>query len=254
MNKSFLFAVGLALLAPPAFAQGAQADVLAAATGPYNPSIDAADFRPIISNKYYTLRPGMNAAYEQVTPRGVTHLQTDVSGETRNIMGVDTLVVRHREWLNGRLLEDTQEWVAQDRDGNVWYFGEAVEVYKNGKIVSRDGSWEAGVDGAKPGILMLNEPTPGASYRREYHPGRAEDVATVIAVGTSVTVPQGPLFQNCVHIRERSPLKKGEVENKYYCVGIGTMVLKEDRADRFGLVTFRKGAEMPPNRRFAAAP
>ena len=73
-------------------------------------------------------------------------------------MGVTTLVIRDQQWLNGQLVEETREWVAQDKDGNVWYFGESVDQYENGKLTSHDGSWEAGVDGAKPGILMLNDP------------------------------------------------------------------------------------------------
>ena len=100
-----------------------------------------------------------------------------------------------------------------------------------------------GVDGAKPGIAMFNEPKAGTTYRREYHPGKAEDMGTVVAVGMSVKLPQGPLFQNCVHIREWSPLKKGEIENKYYCVGIGGMVLMQEGAEQLKLVTFKKSFE-----------
>jgi hypothetical protein len=185
----------------------------------------------------------MKAAYEKVTSRGLTLKQIDVAGDTKYVMGITALVVREREWLNGRLVEDTRGWVAQDKHGNVWYFGEVVEHYRDRKLVNHDGSWEAGVDGAKPGILMFNEPKVGASYRREYHPGKAEDMGIVIAVGVSVTVPQGPSFQNCVHIREWSPLKKGNIEHKYFCVGIGVMVLKEEERSNLKLVTFKKGLE-----------
>jgi hypothetical protein len=243
MNKHLLFAAGLALLAPPAFAQGSPAQARNQATAAYNPIINAADFSPVISNKYYTLNPGMKAGYEQATSKGIKRMQIDVAGDTKTVMGITTLVVQHREWLNGWLMEDARGWFAQDKHGNVWYFGEAVEAYKGGKLVKGDDSWEAGVEGAKPGILMFGDPKPATTYRREYHPGRAEDMATVVAVGIRVRLPQGPLFQNCVHMREWSPLKKGEIENKYYCVGIGAMVLMQEGADRLKLVTFKKSLE-----------
>ena len=127
MNSNLLFALGLALLASPAFAQGSPADARNQATAAYDPMINPADFTPVISNKYYTLNPGMKAGYEQETSRGILRKQIDVAGDTKKVMGITTLVVQHREWLNGRLMEQTRGWVAQDKQGNVWYFGEAVE-------------------------------------------------------------------------------------------------------------------------------
>ena len=254
MNKHLLFAVGLVVFTSLAPGQGFPADRRNQANLGYNPIINAADFSPVIRNKYCTLNLGMKAGYEQVTSKGLTLKQIDVAGDTKNVMGITTLVVRQREWLNGRLLEDARGWVAQDKQGNVWYFGEAVNHYKDGKPVHHDSSWEAGVDGAKPGILMFNEPKIGASYRREYHAGKAEDRGAVIAVGMSLTVPQGPFFQNCVHIREWSPLKRGEIEHKYYCAGIATMVLKQESSDWQQLVTFKKGLDSQtlPSSRFAS--
>ncbi len=245
MNKHVVSAAGLLLLTFPAFGQGVPADDRQQAQAAYNPSIHAADFSSVISNKFYTLNPGMKAAYQQQTAKDLLLKEIDVSGETKEVMGINTLVVQIREWLNGRLVEKAKGWVAQDRRGDVWFFGEAVEHYKDDKLVSNDGSWEAGVDGAKPEILMLGEPKAGITYRREYLRGKAEDMATVIGVGVSVTVPEGPFFQNCVHIREWSALHKGDIENKYYCVGIGTMILKEENAERMRLVTFKKGFKSP---------
>ena len=137
----------------------------------------------MITNKYYPLKPGMKATYEKKTSKGIERIEIEVTGETKKVMGVTALVVRDREWLNDQLKEDTRDWVAQDKDGNVWYFGEAVDNYENGKLVNHDGSWEAGVDGAKPGIVMLNNPKVGDTYRQEYYPGKAEDMGTVVAVG-----------------------------------------------------------------------
>jgi len=251
MNKALLLAAGFTLLTSPAFGQGSPrpADAGDQVSTPYNPAINPADFTHVISNKYYTLNPGMKAGYEQKTLKGITRTRIEVTGETKTVMGVTTLVVRDRKWLNGQLVEDTRDWVAQDKDGNVWYFGEAVDYYKDGKLVNHDGSWEAGVDGAKPGILMLNNPKPGATYRQEYYPsGKVEDMGTVVAVGISVRLPQGPFFQNCVHIREWNPLKKDYIEHKYHCVGVGTIALKIQGAERLKLVTFSKGLpRMDPN-------
>ena len=185
MKKSLLFAAGLALLSAPAFGQ--QSPPLAAALdragASYDPAIDPADFTHVITNKYYTLTPGMKATYKKKTPKGTTRIEIEVTGETKEVLGVTTIVVRDREWLNGQLTEETRDWVAQDKDGNVWHFGEAVDNYQNGRLVNHEGSWEAGLDGAKPGIVMLNNPRTGDTYHQEYYPGRAEDMGTVVAVG-----------------------------------------------------------------------
>jgi hypothetical protein len=150
-------------------------------------------------------------------------------------MGVTTLVVRTREWLDNRLIEDTRNWLAQDQDGNVWHFGEAVRNYQDRAFDA--GSWKAGVDGAKPGILMLNDPKVGDTYRQEYYPGKAEDMGTVVAVGTRLTLPKGASFENCVQIRDWSRIKKGS-EDKYHCVGIGLMVLEKSGDEQLKLVGF----------------
>jgi hypothetical protein len=249
--------IGFVALISPGWAQGLPADHRSRVTTGYNPNIDAADFGHSITNKYCTYTRGMEAGYEMVTSRGLTHKQIDVEGDTKYIIGIPTTVVREREWLNGRLVEDTREWVAQDRYGNVWQFAEVVDHYKDGRLVNHDGSWEAGVNGAKPGILMLNEPKVGVSYRRDYYRGKAEDVGTVIAVGVGVMVPQGPLFQNCVLVREWSALKRESIEHKYSCVGIGTMVLQREKgANTLRIVSFKQGVDSHsvPTPRMASVP
>ncbi len=242
MNKSVLFAAGLALLSAPAFGQSPRLAV--AAPNPvsalYDPAVDPDDFTHVITNKYYTLKPGMKATYKKKTPKGTTRVEIEVTGETKNVLGVTTLVVRDREWLNGQLTEETRDWVAQDKDGNVWYFGEAVDNYEDGKLIDHEGSWEAGVGGAKPGIVMLGNPKVGDTYRQEYYPGTAEDMGTVVAVGKRITIPRGASFEDCVKIRDWSRVKEGDVEHKYYCVGAGLMVLEEKGAERLELVGFRQ--------------
>jgi hypothetical protein len=123
------------------------------------------------------------------------------------------------------LFEETYDWYAQDKAGNVWYFGEAVDFYRNGKVVNHKGSWEAGVRGAKPGIIMRKDPKVGEKYRQEYFKGVAEDMGTVVATNTKVTVPFGT-FENCVQIKDSSFLDIIS-EYKYYCPGIGFLAREE---------------------------
>jgi hypothetical protein len=127
----------------------------------------------------------------------------------------------------GEVIEDTRDWFAQDRDGNVWYMGEDTAEYENGEVVSTAGSWEAGVDGAQPGIIMWAEiPDPGTQYRQEYYACEAEDFGEIVATNRSVTVPAGT-FDGCLRTRDYTPLEPDLNENKTYCPGVG-LVLVED--------------------------
>jgi hypothetical protein len=157
----------------------------------YNLAIDPADFVAVINNPFYTLIPGSIFTYQSATNKGIEKNIVTVTHETKNILGVIATVVWDREWLNDALIEETYDWYAQDKEGNVWYLGEDSKEYKNGKAVSSKGSWEAGVDGANPGIIMKGDPKIGDSYRQEYLKGQAEDMADVVALSESVTVPFG---------------------------------------------------------------
>jgi hypothetical protein len=195
----------------------------ATAHAAYDPVINPDDFVPVIDNKYFTLKPGTKFTYQNRT--GTERGEVTVTDEVKKLMGVTTTGVRVTEWRNGLLREDTTDWYAQDKAGNVWYFGESVNNYRDGKLVHHTGSWEAGVGGAKPGILMRADPQLGDSYRQEYYLGRAEDIGTVVAVGQKVTVPYGTL-ENCVQIRDSSPLDP-IAEFKYFCADIGFLALEE---------------------------
>src|SRR3954462_2004891 len=120
----------------------------------------------------------------------------------------------------GKLIEKTFNYYAQDKKGNVWYFGEDTREYKNGKVTSTKGSWEAGVDGAKPGIIMQAHPKVAQSYRQEYYKGEAEDMAKVLSLNESVTVPYGS-FDRVLKTKEWTPLEPSYVEHKYYAPGVG---------------------------------
>jgi hypothetical protein len=156
-------------------------------------------------------------------------------------MGVTTRAVRVREWRNGALREDTTEWYAQDKAGIVWYFGEAVNNYEDGKVIHHTGSWQAGVNGAKPGILMRADPKVGDSYRQEYYKEHAEAMGTVIATDRKITVPYGT-FERCIQTKDTSPLAV-IAEYKYYCPGIAFMVREETfyggEADLIGVSSSR---------------
>ena len=134
-----------------------------------------------------------------------------VTDREKEILGVDTTVVLDVEFSEGQLAELTLDWFAQDDDGNVWYFGENTAEFEDGEIVSREGSWEAGVDGAEPGIVMLAKPKVGQTYAEENAPGVAEDMATVISLNEFVDVPFGS-FHHVLQTHNFTPLDPDESE------------------------------------------
>jgi len=197
----------------------------------YDPVINPADFEdgggnPLpIDNQYMPLVPGTSLMYEGETEDGLEEVLEEVTYDTKVILGVTCTVVRAREWLEGILTEDTLDWYAQDQWGNVWYFGEYSEAYENGDV-STEGSWEAGVDGAKPGIIMLADPQPGDAYRQEYYEDEAEDMGKVLRLNASVSVAYGD-FDDCLVTKEWTPLEPGEVEHKFHAPGVGLVLIRE---------------------------
>lgn len=187
---------------------------------PYEPVIDPADFSGPIDNPYYPLIPGTTFVYEGVSEDGTERNEMQVTNDTKVIMGITCVVVWDRVWLNDDLVEETYDWYAQDTDGNVWYFGEDSREIANGVVVSTEGSWEARVDGALPGIVMLADPDVGHEYRQEYYKGEAEDMAKVLALNASVSVPYGA-YDNCLQTEDWTPLEKGVTEHKFYVPGVG---------------------------------
>jgi hypothetical protein len=182
----------------------------------YAPDINPANFTTTIDNEYLPLKPGTTFLYEG----GAERNEMSVTHDTKKVMGVECVVVDDRAWESGKLIEKTYDWFAQDKEGNVWYFGEDTKEYENGKVVSTKGSWEAGVDGAKPGIVMQADPKVGHSYHQEYYPGEAMDMAKVLRLNDSVTVPYGS-FDHVLVTREWTPLEPSYHEHKYYAPGVG---------------------------------
>jgi hypothetical protein len=142
-----------------------------------------------------------------------------------------------------RALEDTFDWFAQDTEGNVWYLGEESKEYEGGEVVSTAGSWEAGVDGALPGVIMWAHPEVGDRYRQEYYPGEAEDMAEVVRSGASESVSQGA-YDDLVVIAEWNPLDPGVTEEKYYAAGVGVIleVVVTGGTGRVELVEYEPGS------------
>lgn len=195
-----------------------------AITDPYAPKIDPQAFSTTIDNAYLPMIPGTRLIYEADTSDGKRSTTTEVTRDTKNVMGVKTVVVHDTVTTNGTISEDTYDWFAQDRDGNVWYFGEASKEIKDG-AVDTGGSFEAGVDGALPGIVMLASPQVGDKYRQEYAKGVAEDAGEVVNLhgneDTQLTGPSGDLLV----IRDSDFLEPdAPAESKYYKKGVGLIL------------------------------
>jgi hypothetical protein len=192
-----------------------------AATKDYNPHIDPANFVKKIDNSYFPLKPGTRYELQSKTSDGVGHETLTVTHDTQKIAGVTTTVIEDVSTLDGKLEEKTTDWYAQDKQGNVWYFGEDTATYKkNGQVESTAGTWKTGVDGAKPGIIMNANPEVTDSYRQEYLKGEAEDMYWVIAKNQTIKVPY-ETFNNAVLTMEWTPLEPKVVSEKYYVPGIG---------------------------------
>ena len=205
--------------------------------GRYRPGLDAADFQADIDNPYFPLAPGMRWVYEGAEGDEVERVEVVVTSERKEVLGISAVVVRDTVTIDDELVEDTFDWFAQDHDGNVWYLGEDTKEYEDGQVVSTAGSWEAGVDGAEAGIVMLGDPTVGRAYRQEYYPGEAEDLAEVVRRRVSEDVAAGS-FDDIVVIREWNPLEPEVVEEKYHAPGVGPIlaVVVEGGAGREELV------------------
>jgi hypothetical protein len=188
--------------------------------GPYDPVIDPKNFVNEIDNPYFPLVPGTTFIYEGPTADGLEHEEFAVTHETRTILGVECVVVHDQVFVAGELIEDTHDYFAQDAAGNVWYFGENSAEVEDGLVVSLEGSWLGGVDGAKPGITMEAVNRVGDFYRQEFALANAEDLAEVVSLHETVTVPYGT-FHDCLKTRETTPLDVEDISFKFYCPGIG---------------------------------
>lgn len=187
-------------------------------------SLDPASFTTEIDNPYWPMAPGNRWVFRESDGAGaVQRVEVTVTNQTKTIMGIEARVVHDIVTDNGAIVEDTLDWYAQDTDGNIWYLGEATKEYENGKVKTTAGSWEAGIDGARPGIAVPANPTVGLSYRQEYYAGEAEDAAAVLSVDERVEVPAGS-FENVLMTKDFTPLHPEILEHKFYARGVGPVL------------------------------
>lgn len=239
--------VGLLLLVPLFAAGCGESGRDAAAALPQGAErvdLDPAEFSVEIENRYWPMRPASRWVYRESDGEGgIQRVVVTVTNKTRQIAnGVEARVVHDVVSAAGKPVEVTDDWYAQDAAGNVWYLGEKTAEYADGKVVSRAGSWEAGVDGAQPGIAMPAEPRPGLAYRQEYYAGEAEDRAKVLSVSEQVEVPFGH-FDQVVLTKDLVPLEPRALEYKLYAPGVGPVMALDvsGASGREELVSYRAG-------------
>jgi hypothetical protein len=211
--------------------------------GDYQPNLDPANFVDVIDNPYLPFKPGMAWVYEGESDGETERIEVVVTDERRGVHGISATVVRDTVHVGGELVEDTYDWFAQDIGGNVWYLGEDSTSYDSGGTTSKEGSWEYGIDGALPGIVMPAAPAEGDSYRQEYYPGEAEDMGEVIRVGETKTVGIGE-YTDVVVTEDWNPLEPEIIENKYYAPGVGQIYSEHVRGapETVELVQFTGGS------------
>jgi hypothetical protein len=199
----------------------------AAATAPRRAGVDPANFVRTITNPYLPYRPGSVWVYTGVKDGQTQRDVVRVTHRTRMIMGVKATTVLDVATHGGKVLEQTTDWYAQDKPGNVWYFGEATKARNPDGTFDTSGSWLTGVHGARPGIMMTAHPAVGDAHRQEFWRGHAEDQYWLVELGASVTVPAGS-YSHAARTIEWSRLEPGVIDEKFYVPGVG--VVKETAA------------------------
>jgi len=229
-----------AALAAAAFPAGAAAGL---PRGDDHVVLDPADFSTRITNPWWPMRPGSRWVYRETDSGGARQkVVVTVTHRTKRIAnGVTARIVSDVATEDGEPVEVTDDYYAQDREGNVWYLGEDTAEYEHGKVVSREGSFEAGVDGAEAGVIMPARPRPGLRYRQEYYAGHAEDRARIVSLREQAGVPYGH-FRHVLMTREDNPLEPRALEFKFFARGVGPVlaVSVSGGSDREELVRFRR--------------
>ena len=215
--------------------------ILVAGCGSSSPQ--RSGFSANVTNAWFPLHPGSVYRYRGIKDGEPSREVMTVTHRTRTIDGARCVVVSDLLYLRGRLEERTRDYYTQDADGNVWYFGEdTAELDANGRVKTREGTWQAGVDEAKPGIFMYAQPRIGQSARQEFLKGQAEDHFEVLLRGVTATVPF-KRFDGAMLTKEWTPLEPGVIDHKYYFRGIGTVLEQTVKGgdERNELVSFSRG-------------
>jgi hypothetical protein len=206
--------------------------------------LDPASFSTQIDNPYWPMAPGSRWVYRETDEKGKEQrVEVTVTNRTKKVAaGVTARVVRDVVTQDGELVEDTFDWYAQDRQGNVWYMGEDTKEYESGKVSTTAGSWEAGKDGAQAGVIMPADPKPGLEYRQEHYEGEAEDAARVLSVDEQAEVPAGH-YTRAVLTKDINPLEPQILEHKLYAKGVGPVLVLNvsGGGGREELLRFEKG-------------
>ena len=187
-------------------------------------TLDPARFTTKIDNPYWPMTPGSRWVYRETDGQASTQrVEVTVTNRTRTIIGIQARVVHDVVTEEGQLVEDTYDWYAQDDKGNVWYLGEDTRKVEDGKVTSRQGSWQAGVDDAQPGILLPARPDPGMVYRQEYRGTVAQDTAAVLSLDQRAKVSSG-LFEHVLITKEFTPLEPRLLKHDFYALGVGPVL------------------------------
>ncbi len=217
--------------ATPAVDRCAQPGPYALPRGSEPVVLDPEDFTTRIDHPYWPMRPGTVWHLVETADGETQRVTVTVTHRTRMIAGIEARVVHDIVRSHGEIVEDTLDWYAQDSGGNLWYLGEATEEYENGEVVSTEGSWEHGRDGAYAGVLLPARPRVGCAYREEFRPGEAEDRALVLARREAAEVPAG-YYRRLLQTSNTTPLEPRLLENKFYARGVGP-VLEVDLSPSF---------------------
>jgi hypothetical protein len=187
------------------------------------PVFDPNNFVAVVDNPYYPLPVGRTLVYSGIKDGQTQRDTVTVTNQQKVILGVTATVVSDIADHNGAILERTSDWYAQDKQGNVWYLGEdTVHFLAHGKA-DTSGSWEAGVNGAVPGIIMEANPQIPDAYRQELLAGEAEDTAWIVDRGTAIRVPYGRVT-NVLTTLEATRIEPGAYDQKVYGPGIGIVL------------------------------
>jgi hypothetical protein len=208
--------------------------------------LDPAGFTTRIDNRYWPMTVGSRWVYRETDTTGQEQrVVVEVTGETKAIAnGIEARVVRDTVTEDGETVEITDDWYAQDAEGNIWYLGEKTAEYEHGEVTTTAGSFEAGVNGAEPGIALPAAPEPGMEYRQEYLEGEAEDEGAVVTVGEErVEVPFGYFDEGVLMTRDLVPLEPKVQELKFYAPGVGLVLAVHTDGDggREELVSYSPG-------------
>ncbi|MDA1260118.1 MAG: hypothetical protein O3A20_05800 [Planctomycetota bacterium] len=207
--------------------------------GAYLPVLSPGQFTAQVNATFYPLPIGATYLYEAQTAHGLERIETTALDRVLQVGGVPCRTVSSNEYLDGTLKERTFEWFSQDLDGSVWYLGEITQEFEAGLPTGMDGSWRAGVDNAKAGLQVPAVPERGDVFRMEFLLGTAEDVARVVDINQTVTVPAGS-FDGCAVVQEWSPLDVRELVLKYYAPNVGMVLEVNQRTgDRLELIEIR---------------